>query len=202
MERGIFMKKQIMMFVAVLGLTACSTGPDVIYKPSDQKLPANIKQIAVRPFANKTQQFGLEEKLTLKVIDEFLKNGEYSIAPESSAQGVIVGEISHYILTPVQYDVNLVPTVYKLNIIATVRFLDRDENRYLWEEPALQVTKMYSAANLPGGLTEEQAREYLWEILAKDVVMRTVEGFGSVSSTSQKKLPGDEVQSSTDSGPR
>ena len=184
--------KKLLLLAAALGLTACGASSDIIYKPAAQKLPQHIKKIAVRPFSNKTQQFGLEEKLTLKVIDEFLKNGEYSVAPESAAQGVIVGEINHYILTPIQYDVNLVPTVYKLNVIAGVRLLDKEQNRYLWEEPALQVTKMYSAANLPGGFTEEQARESLWEILAKDVVLRTVEGFGSVSSTSQKRLPGNQ----------
>jgi len=190
--------KKLIMLAAVIGLAACSTGSDIIYNPAQQKLPLYIKRIAVRPFANKTQQFGLEEKLTLKVIDEFLKNGEYLVSPESAAQGVIVGEISHYILTPIQYDVNLVPTVYKLNVIAGLRLLDREQNRYLWEEPALQVTKVYSAANLPGGLTEEQAREALWEILAKDIVLRTVSGFGSVSSTSLKKLPGTpEVQPSS-----
>lgn len=174
---------------AALGLAACASSPDIVYKPADQKLPAHIKRISVRPFTNKTQQFGLEEKITLKVIDEFLKNGEYTVSPENAAQGVVVGEIDHYILTPIQYDVNLVPTVYKLNVIASVRLLDKEQNRYLWEEPALQVTKMYSAANLPGGLTEEQAREALWEILAKDVMLRTVKGFGSISSASQKKIP-------------
>jgi hypothetical protein len=189
--------KKLALLAAVLGLAACGASSDIIYRPAEQKLPQHIKKIAVRPFANKTQQFGLEEKLTLKVIDEFLKNGEYSVAPESSAQGVLVGEINHYILTPIQYDVNLVPTVYKLNVIAGVRLLDKEQNRYLWEEPALQVTKMYSAANLPGGFTEEQARESLWEILAKDVVLRTVQGFGSVTSTSQKKVPTADVQSST-----
>ncbi|OIO02848.1 MAG: hypothetical protein COX65_10535 [Elusimicrobia bacterium CG_4_10_14_0_2_um_filter_56_8] len=182
--------KKLILITAVMGLAGCSASSDIIYNPAEQKLPIYIKRIAVRPFANKTQQFGLEEKITLKVIDEFLKNGEYAVSPEASAQGVIVGEISHYILTPIQYDVNLVPTVYKLNVIAGLRLLDREQNRYLWEEPALQVTKVYSAANLPGGLTEEQAREALWEILAKDVVLRTVSGFGSVSSASQKKLPG------------
>lgn len=182
--------RKLVFIAAALALAGCGASSDIIYKPAEQKLPAHIKRVAVRPFANKTQQFGLEEKITLKVIDEFLKNGEYTVSPESAAQGVIVGEISHYILTPIQYDVNLVPTVYKLNVIAAVRLLDKGFNRYLWEEPALQVTKMYSAANLPGGLTEEQAREALWEILAKDVVLRTVQGFGSVSSASQKKLPG------------
>lgn len=181
--------RKLVFLAAALGLAACASSPDIVYKPADQKLPAHIKRISVRPFTNKTQQFGLEEKITLKVIDEFLKNGEYTVSPENAAQGVVVGEINHYILTPIQYDVNLVPTVYKLNVIASVRLLDKEQNRYLWEEPALQVTKMYSAANLPGGLTEEQAREALWEILAKDVMLRTVSGFGSVSSASQKKIP-------------
>ena len=190
--------KKLLFLTVVAWLAACSASSDIIYRPAEQKLPIYIKRIAVRPFANKTQQFGLEEKITLKVINEFLKNGEYLVSPENAAQGVIVGEISHYILTPIQYDVNLVPTVYKLNVIAGLRLLDREQNRYLWEEPALQVTKMYSAANLPGGLTEEQAREALWEILAKDVALRTVSGFGSVSSASLKKLPGNpEVQHSS-----
>lgn len=184
--------RKLVFLAAMAALAGCGASSDIIYKPAQQKLPQHIKKLAVRPFANKTQQFGLEEKITLKVIDELLKNGEYTVAPESAAQGVLVGEINHYILTPIQYDVNLVPTVYKLNVIASVRLLDKEVNRYLWEEPALQVTKLYSAATLPGGLTEEQAREALWEILAKDVVLRTVAGFGSVSSTSQKRLPGNQ----------
>jgi hypothetical protein len=182
------MKKSVI--ASALLLAACAGGPDVVYRPAEQKLPQHIKRISVRPFVNKTQQFGLEEKLTLKVIDEFLKNGEYGVVQESGAEGVVVGDITHYILTPIQYDVNLVPTVYKLNVLVNVRLLDREANRYLWEEPAMQATKMYSSPTLPGGLTEESAREYLWEILAKDIVKRTVEGFGSVSSASQKKVPG------------
>ncbi|MDQ7772879.1 MAG: LptE family protein [Elusimicrobiales bacterium] len=182
------MKKSIL--ASALLLSACAGGPDVVYRPAEQKLPQHIKRISVRPFVNKTQQFGLEEKLTLKVIDEFLKNGEYGVVQESGAEGAVVGEITHYILTPIQYDVNLVPTVYKLNVLVNVRLLDRAANRYLWEEPAMQATKMYSAPTMPGGMTEESAREFLWELLAKDIVKRTVEGFGSVGSASQKKIPG------------
>lgn len=182
------MRKLIPAVLAAASLSACSTG-NITYRPAEQKLPQHIKQIAVRPFVNKTPQFGLEEKLTLRTIDEFLKKGEYALAPEASAQGVVVGEIVHYILTPIQYDVNLVPTVYKLNVIVSAKFLDRNANRYLWEEPALQAVKMYSASTLPGGMTEEYARESLWEVLAKDIVKRTVEGFGTATSASQKKIP-------------
>lgn len=67
--------KKLIFLIAAAGLAGCQTSPDIVYKPAEQKLPIYIKRIAIRPFANKTQQFGLEEKITLKVIDEFLKNG-------------------------------------------------------------------------------------------------------------------------------
>ena len=187
------MKNGLLVLTAALALAACSTS-EILYRPAEQKMPQHIKKISVRPFINKTPQFGLEEKLTYKVIDEFLKNGEYSVTQEASAYGVITGEITNYILTPIQYDVNLVPTVYKINVLVVTRMLDKENNRYLWEEPALQVTKIYSASNMPGGLTEEQARETLWEILSKDIVRRTVGGFGSVTGVSQKGIPSQNPQ--------
>lgn len=169
--------------------SACMDTSNITYTPTDQKLPVHIKRVAVRPFTNKTPQFGLEEKVTLALSEELLKNGEYTVTTENNADGVLIGEITNYMLTPLQYDVNMVANVYKMNVIVSVRFLDLAENRYLWEEPALQATKVFSAAALPGGMTEEAAREELWETLAKNITLRTVEGFGSISSISRKKLP-------------
>ena len=177
------------IFILIAALMAGCASSDVLYQPKTQQIPQHIKKLSVRTFLNKTHQFGLEEKLTLKVTDEFLKNGEHAIVTESDAQGIIVGEITHYILTPIQYDVNMVPTVYKLNVIVSVKFLDKPRNTYLWEEPALQATKIYSDPFLPGGMTEEEARQFLWEMIAKDIVKRTTEGFGAATSASQKKIP-------------
>ena len=44
-------------------LTSCAKDEGVIYRPSPQTMPANIKKIALRPFQNKTQQFALELSL-------------------------------------------------------------------------------------------------------------------------------------------
>lgn len=183
------MKKNLLVFSLLLFLGSCSS-QDIVYKPRAQQLPPHIKSLSVRTFVNKTPQFGLEEKLSLAVTNEFLKNGEYSVTNEKEADAIISGEIEHYILTPIEYDVNMVTTVYKLDIIISVSLLDKTNNSYLWTEPALQAVKIFSAANRPGGISEERARELLWELLAKDIVKRTVEGFGSVSSVSEKKLPG------------
>ena len=179
-------------------LNACSNSQDMIYRPYPQILPQHVAKLSVQTFINKTEYFGLEDKLTLRVIDEFLRNSTYPIVPESESDGVIVGEIRRYILVPIQYDAAMVPTSYKLTVVMRVRFFDRASNAYLWEEPAFEGVQVYSAPTLPGGMTEEQARQAIWGLVAKDIVKRTVQGFGSVSSQSQKRLaPTDPVQVST-----
>jgi len=193
------MKKLALLSLTLLA-AGCMSFSDVVYRPAEQKTPAHIKKIAVRPFNNKTPQFGLEEKLTLKVIDEFTKNAEYTIVPESEAEGVIVGDITNYIQTAIQYDVNMVTTVYKLTAVVSVSLLDKTENRYLWEEPALTAKKIYSVSTLPGGMTEAQAREDLWSVLARNIVIRTVDGFGSVMSESPNKLPAAPEQEQSSDG--
>ncbi len=184
------MKKIIICIAGSLLLAGC-TGSDIKYTPAAQILPAHIKRIAVRPFTNKTQQFGLEEKLSRRVIDEFLRNGEHAVTSEASADGIVLGEITRYLLTPVQYDANLVPTVYKLDVLLSLKLLDKAKNIFLWHEPAMQGIQNYSAPTLPGGMTEEQAREAVWDVLARDIVKRTVEGFGAASSASHKKVSGE-----------
>lgn len=179
------MKKIIMI---ALFLTSCASSDNIIYKPASQILPQHIKSIAVRPFSNKSSIFGIEEKLTLKIIDEFVKDGQYKIQNEENADGILVGEIRNYIMLPIQYDANLIPTVYKITIYYTLKMIDRKTNSILWEENTLVANQIYSAPTLPGGITEEQARENLWDIMAKDILKRTVEGFGSVTGVSSKKI--------------
>jgi hypothetical protein len=39
-----------------------------------------------------------------------------------------------------------------------------------------------------GGMTEEEAREYIWDKLSRDIVKRTVKGFGSAAGISERKV--------------
>lgn len=182
-------KLRALAFLALAGLSAaCGTGDDMIYKPADQILPQHIKRLAVRPVINKTQQFGLEDKLTLRVRDEFLRDGSYQVAPETMADGVVVITLTRYILVPTQYDSVLAPTAYKLRVMADLDFVDRTKNQILWTEPNLEGVQTYTASTLTGGMTEEQARELIWDVLARDVVTRVVKGFGSVSGASRRDI--------------
>src|SRR5690242_2385600 len=80
------------------------------YNPAPQVLPQYIRKIAIRPVANRTQQYGLEDKLTIAVQSEFNQDGRFQITTEDQADGVVIAEITRYILEPLSYDANHVPT--------------------------------------------------------------------------------------------
>ena len=181
-----FKNRLVALFLSAMFLFSCA-GP---YTPSPQIMPANIKKIAVRPFTNNTSHYGLEEKLTLAVSNELISDGRLAVVrDEKDADGILVGEINKYILQPLTYDSNLVTTQYKLWILLNVYFIDKNNNVTLWSEPNMEGLGVFFDASQPGGKTEEEAREEVWENLSKDIVKRTIDGFGSVSGVSDKKVP-------------
>lgn len=181
--------KKILPLVLLALAAACGT--DVAYKPTPQLLPQHVQRLALRPVVNKTQQFGLEDKLMLRVRDEFLRDGRYPLVPEPESQGIVGITVSRYILTAVQYDATQAATAYKLRILVDLAFVDKSTNHILWEEKNLEGILSFPAQTLRGGLTEEQAREQIWDILARNIVKRVVDGFGSVTGTSERRITGD-----------
>jgi hypothetical protein len=169
-------------------LTACSK---YYYNPAPQVLPSYIQKLAVRAIANHTQQYGLEDKLTLAVQSEFNRDGRYQITSEEQADGVVIGDITKYILEPLSYDSNHVPTQYKLWILVNVTFYDKIKNESLWTEPNMTGELRYYVASsgLPGSLTEEEARQEIWDQISRDIRTRTLEGFGTVTGASEKAVP-------------
>lgn len=171
-----------------MAAAGCATGPDLAYRPAPQILPPHIKALAIRTVLNKTQQFGLEDKFTLRLRDEFLRDGKYPIVPETDADGVVAVVVRRYILTPTQYDAVLTPVAYKLQVLCDLQFIDRPNNVTLFEEKNLEAIHLFSSQTVRGGKTEEQAREFVWDLLARDMVKRVIEGFGSVTGTSLRAI--------------
>ena len=183
MKKLIVNLSYLFLFTFILGCAAP-------YTPAPQIMPANIKKLYIRPIVNNTTQFGLEDKLTLAVVNEFVRDGRISITNnEGEADGVVVGEINKYILQPLTYDANLVTNQYKLWVLLNVSFVDKQKNVTLWSEPNMEGIQIYYDATQPGGQTEEEVRGTLWENFAVDIVKRTYDGFGSVSGASEKKVP-------------
>ncbi|MBU0951754.1 MAG: hypothetical protein KKH91_02855 [Elusimicrobia bacterium] len=188
------MKLRIIAFSSLLFIGSCS-----MYQPQMQILPEHIKKVAIRPIVNDTTAYGLEDKLLIRITDEFVRDGRFTITGEDNADGVVVCKITYYTLQPLTYGPNFDPQQYKLRMLLNLYFIDRTKNVTLWEEPSLEGTINYNAPTLPDGKTEEEARDSVRQDLAQKILTRTVNGFGSVSGISEKKVP--KISSTTENAP-
>ncbi len=176
-----------MVFQVPFFLNSCSK----YFYNAPSLLPAYIHKIAIRPVTNHTQQYGLEDKLTLALQSEFNRDGRYQITSEEQADGVVVGDITKYILEPLSYDANHVPTEYKLWVIVTVSFSDKVKSQTMWTEPAMKGELRYFVASsgFAGSMTEDDARQVIWDELARDIRTRALEGPGGTSKEADKTSP-------------
>ncbi len=181
--------RRFALLTAAALCAAC--GADVNYQPAPQILPINIQKLGLQQIVNNTQQFGIEDKLAIAIRDQFLADDRYPIVPVQDANGVVIVTITLYQLIPIQYDATLNPITYKLRIDLDVQMLDRASNTVIWDEKNLNATLVYPVSTMAGGLTEEQAREQLYPVLANKVVRRVIDGFGSVSHDTQRRLSSD-----------
>ncbi len=161
--------------------------------PGPPALPPYISKLAVRPLTNHTQQYGLEDKLTLAVQAEFNRDGRYQITTEEQADGVVIGDITKYILEPLSYDANHVPTEYKLTILVVVSFYDKVKGQTMWTESGMvgELRYFVASSGFAGSLTEDDARQTIWDELARDIRTRTLEGMGGT----KKAVTGDTLGS-------
>jgi hypothetical protein len=177
--------RRILAALTAVALAACG-GMPTRARRSPHPLPDDIQKLAIRNIVNKTQQFGLEDALSLALRDEFLRDARYPIAPEPEADAVVAITLTRYLLTPIQYDVNLNPTTYKLRVLADVSLIDRRTNKPLWARKDVEETLSYPNVNLLGGLSETAARAELWTIMAPDIVTQLIDGYSSGAAEAAK----------------
>lgn len=172
------------LMISVFLLEACGA-----YNPAPALLPAHIRAISVSMIINETPIFGIDDDLDRILRDEFIRDGRLEITNDAESDGSVEAVITRYILEPLTYDENHVVEEYKLWVLLDLRFIDRVQNKILWEEKNLEGFHRFFVQTKPGGLTEEEARDYVWDNLSRDIVKRTIEGFGSVSGVSSYLVP-------------
>jgi len=92
---------------------------------------------------------------------------------------VLVGEITHYILQPFQYTTTGEALQYKLRVLMNIYFIDKVNNVTLWSEPNFEGVQIYYNKSLDStGMTEEEARDAIWDILAQKIFRRVFEVSG------------------------
>ena len=171
------MKLRKLWLVLGVALVGCA-GIDEFREPANVILPTNMQKIGLRTFKNRTQFFGLEDRFRLYLEQELIRDGRMAFeGVEEKADGLLEGEIVNYIKQVVTYDSNNQALEYRLWVIVNVHFFDRRENKILWEEPRLEQSFRYFVETEPGGMTEEDARERVWDFFSRDIgrIFRVVE---------------------------
>ncbi|GHT50667.1 hypothetical protein AGMMS49990_03470 [Endomicrobiia bacterium] len=160
-------------------------------QPGPKAKFTNVKKVYVKPFINNTNQPSLEVKFTNEVMNEIMGTGRLSLVDnEAEADGIIMVTIIKYTLKP-----HTTPGKYKLLVIADVSLIDKNNNATLWAKHDMEGTETYedssknSADAVGDGMTEEEARQLVWEKMSKKIVRSVVKEFKSVTSGSEKKVP-------------
>lgn len=98
-------------------------------------LPSYIQKIYIPIFENKTIQYGLEEKITNLVMEEFLKGERLEIgSKEDTSDMVLKGSLILYQRTPLSYNENSRVTRYKIYIEIIFSFYDLINKQLLFQK--------------------------------------------------------------------
>ncbi len=108
-------------------------------------LPSHIKSVAVPLFTNETNEFGIAEEVSDRLVSALVRDGTLRVvADESEASSVILGTIRVYTEEPFSYNSNEEVDQYIIRITTEVRFHDRVKDEVLWES-----SRVFASATYP-----------------------------------------------------
>ncbi len=160
------MKKFIILIFTLISIS-CS------YSVYSGRFP-NMKTIKIERFENKTVQYELDEELLSYLSSEFIKDGRLKLV-EKNPDSLLKGKILNYKNEVYTYS-NEIVKQYKLTIIFEVEFWNLNENKVIWNEDKLELSKIYQPdENNDLQAAEENARKQIYEDLFSKILSNTIE---------------------------
>jgi len=150
------------------------------YYSVSSSLPGHIKTAAVPLFENETTEVGLVESVTDVIEDAIRANGAMKVVGEFQADAVVNGTIIDVIDEADVYSKDEVADQFRIRILAHVSFFDKVKNRVMWEEERMEGWARYDALGSSvgeGSVSREEGIEKALEMLAKEVIDKTVAGW-------------------------
>jgi len=149
-------------------------------------LPPNLRTIYVESFANKINYTTesqrniyyplLEVKVTNKVIDRFLFDGNLRIADEDSADLILQGELLGYDRYVLRYTDDDEVEEYRILVTVRLVLIDPQVEEPLWVENRFGGEAEYFVTGSEA-ITESAAVDNAVDDLAKRIVERTIENW-------------------------
>ena len=146
-----------------------------------ERLPPDIKTIAVPIFVNETPRFRIEQKLAAAVTREFIERTRFRITPDpSQADAVLKGTVKDARSGVVTFDLRTGrASTLQIQVIANVELLDLRTKKVLFSNPNYVFREEYQVSPSTSELFEEDqpALDRLSRDLARTLVTEILENF-------------------------
>jgi outer membrane lipopolysaccharide assembly protein LptE/RlpB len=176
------MRRRGSFAVAVWVCLAVLTGCGYHTAGHGDRLPPDIRTIAIPAFANQTQTYRIEQVLTAAVVREFNTRTRYRVisdANSTNSDAVLRGTVVQTEFTPVTYDsVTGRASSALVTVTVKVSLMDRN-NRVLWQNPSYTFREQYQVSRELSSFFEEDqpAVDRLARDFARTLVSNLVEAY-------------------------
>lgn len=145
------------------------------------RLPPDVKTIAVPAFTNKTRKFRIEQKLAAAVTREFIERTKFQITPDpSQADAVLRGTVKDIRSGVVAFDLSTGrATALQIQVTTEVQLVDSHTGKVLFLNPNYVFREEYQISqNTTGQFQEDEpALNRLSRDLARTLVTEILENF-------------------------
>lgn len=145
------------------------------------RIPANIRNIAIPAFANQTQTFAIEQKVTAAVVREFISRTKFhvtrDVGPDDDA--VLRGTVISTQLSPLTYDANTGRASSGLVTVNLKVALTDKQGKVLFEDPNYVFREQYQISREISSFFREEspALDRLSRDVARTLVTDILENY-------------------------
>lgn len=138
-----------------------------------------IRSIYIPTFRNRTGEYGLEDYLTNRVIQQFISDGRLNVKG-ADAQLVLRGQIYRYVREPIVYNDQDEILKYSVGVWVECALYENGADTPLWRDNDLYAKSTYSDRVAPVE-TEAEVQRRLVNDIAVLVANRVLEGWARIS---------------------
>jgi hypothetical protein len=146
-----------------------------------ERLPPDIKTIAVPIFVNRSSTFRIEQKLAAAITHEFIERTKFRIAPTpDGADAVLNGTVKDVRSGVITFDLNTGrASSLQIQVTADVKLQDLHSKKVVYANPNFVFREEYQVSQTTSGLFEEDqaALDRLSRDLARTLVTELLENF-------------------------
>jgi RNase P/RNase MRP subunit p29 len=167
--------------IAVCAAAMCAIGCGYHVAGKSDIMPQTIHTIAIAPFANRTVQYKLAQRLPADITREFIERTHYKVVTDpKTADAVLDGAVTNFVSYPIVADQSSGrATVVQCSAYLKVTLTERATGKVLFTRPSFEVRERYEISVDPQAYFDESGAgvERLAHDVARDVVTSILEKF-------------------------